>query len=139
MPRRFELGNAKDSWWAQLAQPHDDTGWVAVTPTNNWAVANSRTVQARKVGNVIYIRGQLTAAAATADGCGVLPSGFYGVQQLGFAIGTEIGAGFGADVLLIDTSGNLSIKGWAATHKPYLCVSYVLDAPLEAPTMLAIE
>ena len=72
------------SSWKDVLPP--DTGWVDVVAVSSWS---SSTVQVRRVGNVVYLRGRLKKAASGTIDSGsenkallTLPAGFRPAQQL---------------------------------------------------------
>ncbi|MCX8454602.1 hypothetical protein [Paenarthrobacter ureafaciens] len=56
-----------------------DTGWQDITPASGWTVGGSGTMQVRRIGNLVRIKGHPLNAAAAANAwvqVGTLPAGF---------------------------------------------------------------
>lgn len=53
-----------------------DSGWINPTLENSYVVQNSRTVSYRKIGNRVYLRGQIGKATLDQNNMFTLPSGY---------------------------------------------------------------
>ena len=55
--------------------PVADTAWTAVTFTNSWVNLGPQPAQYRKIGDIVYVRGQISGGA-TSSSAFTLPAGF---------------------------------------------------------------